>query len=82
MSLSSLLRKSHIAKASEMGKGVKRFSNQVLTGCCGAIVGFFQPSKYPMVRSQTASSGHISLDTISHMALNCQAMCGSRLRFL
>jgi hypothetical protein len=71
-------------KASEWEKIRKGFasksSNQVLTGCVGAIDGFFQPRKCPMVAEscgfpQAYFSGHYQ-----SYGLNCQAICNSRLR--
>jgi hypothetical protein len=57
-------------------------SNQVLTGCCGAIDGFFQKNKCPTAKEsggfpRTYFSGHYQ-----SYVLNCQAICDSRLRFL
>jgi hypothetical protein len=75
-----------LTKASKWEKVQKGFAskgpNQVLTGCCGAINGFFQSTACPMVKESNGFPRSYFSGHYQSYSLNCQAICDSILRFL
>jgi hypothetical protein len=73
----------HASEWEVIRKGfASRSSNQVVTGCVGAIDGFFQPTICP---TYVESDGYPRAYYSGHYqstGLNCQAICDAQLRFL
>jgi hypothetical protein len=60
----------------------EKSSHRVLSGCLGAIDGFFQPTICPTVLESCGFPRSYYSGHYQSTGLNCQAICDSKLRFL
>jgi hypothetical protein len=61
---------------------LSKSSYNVITGCLGAIDGFFQPTICPTLRESEGFPRAYYSGHYQSTGLNCQAICDSKLRFL